>query len=64
MDNLSILNKILGNKCKIYLKEDFRKYIDRNNEELYKIECIGFIKKKNLIDSKNTKNYTEINLID
>ena len=46
MDNLSILNKILGNKCKIYLKEDFRKYVDRNNEELYKIECIGFIKKK------------------
>lgn len=64
MDNLNILNKILGNNCKIYLKEGYRKYVDRNNEELYKIECVGFIKKKNLIDFKNTKNYTEINLID
>ena len=64
MNAKDILNNIFNKNCRIVVSNNHtKKYINNLNEELYKIECYGYIKKSDIINFKEFK-IGELNIID
>ena len=66
MNAKDILNNIFNKNCRIVVGNNHnhtKKYINNLNEELYKIECVGYIKKSDIINFKELK-IGELNIID
>ena len=68
MNAKDILNNIFNKNCRIVVGNNHnhnhtKKYINNLNEELYKIECLGYIKKSDVINFKELK-IGELNIID
>ena len=62
MNTKNILEKIFGNECKFIPRDTSKKYINNNNEDLYKIICSGYINKKDL-DDISLKSFSEIVIV-
>ncbi len=63
MNQKTILEKIFGNNCILTPRYTNKKFISSNEDELFKVICTGYIKKKDVDNLNDLKNYSELHII-
>tara|TARA_Y100000741_G_scaffold364851_1_gene357336 strand:+ start:898 stop:1095 length:198 start_codon:yes stop_codon:yes gene_type:complete len=65
MNPKDILNNIFNKNCRIVSSEyNNKKYINNLNQDLYKVECSGYIKRSDVINFNKDSKMSELYIID